>query len=361
MLAIFYNFAALGCGKVAEIASIPIDSCILRGVFIPTRHDGFVKVALAGPFVSLVQTNGGDPSVSFDAFGLTADDFSNQNKPVHAEIIYGFTNHLTASTGNPCLGFQVAETLDLTRWPPVQDAFATAKTVAEFYAIYLSNVPHNASSVRHALHIDADRTEYSVRRTVHTAHKPIQVEAFGIGLHIRLLQHLVGGSWSPKDVELETSYASAIPNDLTDVPVVHGDVEGLQLRFPSQWLTLKLDASQPKPDNGSAPKATEITIVEALRGASIPLLQDRTRPTADFARALGLPENRLAKALRLQGTTLPRELKRLHIDVAKDKLASTKMTVAEIAELLGYDDQSHFARFFRSPTGASPTGFRKSA
>lgn len=326
---------------------------------MPTRHDGFVKVALASPFVSLVQANGRDPLASMAAFGLTKSDFTNSNKAVHSEIIYGFTNHLAASTGNPHLGFQVAETLDIARWPPVQEAFATATTVAEFYAIYLLNVPQNASSVRHAFHIEADRAEYSVHRLVHTANKPIQVETFGIGLHIRLLQKLVGDSWNAKEVELETSYSEAIPTNLTEVRVLHGNVSGLKLRFPSHWLPLTLDNSQPRPSNLQASKTEEITIIEALRGACIPLLNDRNRPAADFARALGLPENRLAKAFRLQGTTLSRELKRLRISVAKDKLKSTKMDISEIAELLGYHDQSHFARFFRSQTGVSPTGFRK--
>lgn len=326
---------------------------------MPNRHDGFVKISLANPFVAHVQANGGDPTPSMAAFGLTKDDFKNADKAVHAEIIYGFTNHLAASTSNPNLGFRVAESLDVSRWPPIQEALATATTVAEFYAILLLNVPQNASSVRHALHIEADRAEYTVHRTVHTANKPVQVEAFGVGLHLRLLQFLVGASWSPKDVELETLYAAAIPSNLTDIRVLKGDVSGLHLRFPSAWLRLRLGSTQTSIAKTPTTQLEEVTIVEALRGASIPLLNDRSRPPADFARALGLPENRLSKALRLQGTTLPRELKRLRIDVAKDKLKSTQMDIAEIAELLGYHDQSHFARFFRSQTGVSPTGFRK--
>ena len=78
----------------------------------------------------------------------------------------------------------------------------------------------------------------------------------------------------------------------------------------------------------------------------------------EVAAALGLSAHRLEAALRLHGTTVPRELKRLRVDTARQALAESDAPVSEIARDLGYHDQSHFTRFFRSQVGETPSSFR---
>lgn len=47
------------------------------------------------------------------------------------------------------------------------------------------------------------------------------------------------------------------------------------------------------------------------------------------------------------------------IQIAKNKLLNTKLSVSEIAYSLGFDYPTYFTRFFRSQTGISPKDFRK--
>ena len=49
------------------------------------------------------------------------------------------------------------------------------------------------------------------------------------------------------------------------------------------------------------------------------------------------------------------------VDAAAELLRSTTMTVAEIAQEVGYEDYTQFSRMFRGRMGCSPQQFRKRA
>lgn len=157
---------------------------------------------------------------------------------------------------------------------------------------------------------------------------------------------------------METPFPEALPAMQTGIKIKRAAVSGLALSFPSAWLTLPVHAQDARPNNASAPYPQDLSIISALRTAARPHLSNRTRTPDDHAQALGIAASRLKASLRTQDTTLARELKRLRIDVAKEMFASSDQTVASVAHALGYADQSHFARFFRSQTGQSPRRFR---
>ncbi|WP_419740384.1 helix-turn-helix transcriptional regulator [Ruegeria sp.] len=111
----------------------------------------------------------------------------------------------------------------------------------------------------------------------------------------------------------------------------------------------------------SARQNEEVTVVAALRSVLRDKLDETDLGPEVVAGLLGIQPERFLKALQRQGTTLPREIKRLRVDVAKEHLRDDKMTIAEIGLLLGYSDKSHFTRFFRGQTGMTPTKFRLGA
>ena len=326
---------------------------------MPTKHDGFVKAQLLRPFVELARARGANVESTLKSFGLVAEDLRDPEKAVHAEIIYGFTNSLAEKAKDPHLGYHVADSFDMKAWLPAQDAFDNARTIGDYYTRFLLNVAQQASSVRHTLKIDALQASYTVNRTVQTHQAPVQVEGFGMGLHIRTLQYLAQSHWLPKHVTLATAFPEALPETLSDVVVEHAAISGLALSFPSAWLTLPVRAQDTRSNDAPASRNTDLSIVSALRAAARPTLADRSQTVADHAQALGISPARLTSSLKLQNTTLAREIKRLRIDVAKQMFSDPAHNVASVADALGYTDQSHFARFFRSQTGLSPREYRR--
>ncbi len=326
---------------------------------MPTKHDGFIKAQLLRPFVDLAKSRGLKVEASLKSFGLTAADLRDPEKAVHAEIIYGLTNSLADKAKDRHLGYHVAESFNLKSWLPTQDAFENARTIGDYYTRFLLNVPQQASSVRHALKVDALQATYTVNRTVQTHQLPIQVEGFGMGLHIRTLRYLVKSHWKAEHVSLATAFPEALPIAPNGVSVTRAAISGLALSFPSAWLTLPMRPQDMRPNDVPTSRHMDISIISALRTTARATLSDRNRPLADHAQSLGISPARLTSSLKLHNTTLAREIKRLRIDVAKEMFAAPTQSVARVAEALGYPDQSHFARFFRSQTGLSPREYRR--
>lgn len=85
----------------------------------------------------------------------------------------------------------------------------------------------------------------------------------------------------------------------------------------------------------------------------------RQRSVSFYADALGITPGYLNKACRRAYGTSPKALIEQQVAVEISTLLSdTDMTVAHIADRLGFEDTSYMCRFFRRTTGLSPLEFR---
>ena len=81
----------------------------------------------------------------------------------------------------------------------------------------------------------------------------------------------------------------------------------------------------------------------------------------ELASACCLSESRFLHIFReATGKSLKEFTISMRIDRAKSMLSATDMSVREIAEVVGYDDQSYFSRIFKQAAGMSPSEYRKS-
>ncbi len=78
------------------------------------------------------------------------------------------------------------------------------------------------------------------------------------------------------------------------------------------------------------------------------------------AKAAGLSRFRTAHLLKdTTGQTLIQHVKRLRIDEARRLLETTTRSYTDIADALGFADQSHFIRHFKDLTGTTPGQYRR--
>jgi LacI family transcriptional regulator len=79
----------------------------------------------------------------------------------------------------------------------------------------------------------------------------------------------------------------------------------------------------------------------------------------DVAAAAGLSGSELRRRFTaVLGHPIGAEIRRVRTEAIKSLLASTDMTVYQIAMKLGCDLDHHIHRFFRTETGMTPTEFR---
>lgn len=106
---------------------------------------------------------------------------------------------------------------------------------------------------------------------------------------------------------------------------------------------------------GLSPAARHVRRVLAFVEAQLP-----RAPTLDeAAAAAGISRFRLAHLLKeTTGQPYGRHLARLRCEVAARRLLTTRRDCAEIAAELGFADQSHFTRVFRTVFGTTPARYR---
>lgn len=82
---------------------------------------------------------------------------------------------------------------------------------------------------------------------------------------------------------------------------------------------------------------------------------------ADAARAAGVSLRVLKRRFRhVLGRSVLDEILRVRIDLARNLLARTRLSVGEIAERCGFSTQQRFSLRFKQSTGQSPAAYRKS-
>lgn len=109
---------------------------------------------------------------------------------------------------------------------------------------------------------------------------------------------------------------------------------------------------------GAAPDADRIRAVQDVIRADL-----AARMTvAGLARQAGLSASHFAVLFkRATGSSVMDYVKRQRSARARELLLTTSLTVAEVAERVGYADPFYFARHFRSVNGTSPSAFRARA
>ena len=79
-----------------------------------------------------------------------------------------------------------------------------------------------------------------------------------------------------------------------------------------------------------------------------------------MAREAGVHPVYFARAFRAQtGLPVGAYLRKLRVDRAAERLASTNFRIADIALETGFSDQSHLTRVFRALTGMTPATYRQ--
>jgi AraC-like DNA-binding protein len=100
------------------------------------------------------------------------------------------------------------------------------------------------------------------------------------------------------------------------------------------------------------------SIVEDVRTAIADSLPDGQPSKSQIARRLAISERTLHRQLADHGESFQAIATRARRDAAESLLASTDHSIADVAFLTGFSDQTAFTRAFKRWTGTTPAAFR---
>ena len=111
-------------------------------------------------------------------------------------------------------------------------------------------------------------------------------------------------------------------------------------------------------DDLTARKARR-SIVDDVRAAIADVLPDGQPTKSQIARRLAVSERTLHRQLAEEGETFQAIATRARRDAAESLLTTTRHSIADVAFLTGFSDQTAFTRAFKRWTGTTPAAFRE--
>jgi AraC-like DNA-binding protein len=155
----------------------------------------------------------------------------------------------------------------------------------------------------------------------------------------------------------------------------HADFFGCPVRFESAVNGVHLDHAQlaqrtlladdglsayliSRLDDLTARKAPR-SIVDDIRAAIADALPDGQPGKSQIARRLAISERTLHRHLADHGETFQAIATQARRDAAESLLTTTRHSIADVAFLTGFSDQTAFTRAFRRWTGTTPAAFRQ--
>ncbi len=249
------------------------------------------------------------------------------------------------------------------------------------YAILSSDTLHQ--SLRLICQFAQSANPYmDLKLTIKAEHALViyQVKPEGAAYHQLLIEYWLISTWRyiqdllPEGLAACASYAALSYRQ----PSYHGQYQQLLgcrsffdedvacLAIPRQWLQMPIHRGTPE---SLAVQETQVRrlLLEHDIGDNIVSRVKRllvTQPTKcrfqleATAQVMSLSARTLRRQLADAGTTFRRICLEVRVDLAKDYLANTRLTIQEIAFQLGYQQPNNFHRAFKEFAGTTPDGWR---
>ena len=304
----------------------------------------------------------------WEILGTAPAALSNPDQMIDAEKVYEVWEALFAHTKDPEIAIKVSS---FRRTPP-----------SDPYGFLFMTSPNTRDALEISfryLHLRATTATYRMEEPTPQTTKIIQERsgADRIGLRLAVestlsdimlrLRELVVGEVLPQRITFthaplggyalhekvlggpvsfrSTENALWLPKQLLSMPLRHGD-PALASYFRAQ-----VEAALAQRQDSGKDLTSEVRRRLALDLARVPSLEK-------VAQELGLGERTLRRRLEEEATSFQEILDELRAEVARRHLRQQRISISEVAYILGYSEPSAFHRAFKRWTGETPAEFR---
>lgn len=316
-----------------------------------------VNLSLLRPLVAGLERSGTEPEQVLASVGLSMEAVQSDEAAVHVLVIHQFLEACATFTGDRCFCARIGATLDPEGWPMIRDAMGAARTVSDFLTYYVTGARAVSSSVTPYLEVRGDAVIFGETRRFNPPIDPAQNDGFMVSLSLSILDHVLKDKADPARMIVVVTDPAVLPRErFQGYQILRGDRMGFRIQFPSEWLTLSVDAPARPPATPVRPAPEDF--LSGFRQLLRQHIGLSGLSAEQAAHLVAMTRPQLARKLSGHATTISRELTAARVAHARAELQSTDLSVEAVAARLGYADPSNFARMFSRETGQSPSAFR---
>ncbi len=333
------------------------------------RHTDQVSVQNARFIVDAAVGSGVDRDELLQAAGIRPQDLADDDARMGYERVSALWNEAARLRGDQAFGLHLAERLSPKNFGPVGLAVRSCATAHEALDRLLGYVqvafPDTAITLVRQGAYARFCHRYCGNPSLATRHAADLI----LGMFVVGGRRFIGVDWNPREVAFRAPAPATVDEycrvfraplrfdqllnsvvfdaSLLDLPMTHGDAEVLSVmdKYAGEFLEV-LSADH------SLTVSVQRSIATALRGGDPGL--------TSTAAVLGIAPRTLQRRLRGENTNHRQILDRVRCERALRLLPRDELSVAQIAEQLGFSEPSAFNRAFRRWTGRAPSDWRLS-
>ena len=327
----------------------------------------FLTVRAVQPLVSGLTAMGHDPKPLLALVGLDESTLHDPDSRVPMRVVMSLIARAVEATGDANLGLHLAEHTDVGSADVHFYAIVSSPTLGAAYerVCRYQRLIHETNLVE--LDMQGERVWLRHRRPGGLA-APRHTAEFLLAVWVRAGRIATGTDWAPLEVRFAHAEpedvreharffrapvhfacgenAFALPTALLETPCVRADPALLAVL--DRYATDRLARA---PQTNTLADRVRTTLAEQLVG---------TEPgAARLAAQLKMSVRTLNRALAAEGTTYRALLDQLRHELAARHLADHRVSIAEVAFLLGFSELSSFYRAFKRWSGRTPVEFRQ--
>jgi len=328
-------------------------------VLVPTNY--------LNNIVGLAEEYGASRAVILKDADVSQESLDDPEARIDAEAFARVIVGALEKSGQPDLGIRLGSQLKVTTHGILGYAAMTSATLADALSLVTKHVQTRTPmlvgniSVKRgtvAIRIEEAAVLGDIRRPV------LEIAASAVNA---VALFLTNGEFKCDSVRFpyeEPEYAAEY-RGVFGCPLVFG-AEATEIRFSAALLNTPLLLADEAAQRQAALQCEEELqaiemsddLVQRIR-AQLLKSSDSLLDLDQVSVQLGLSPRTLRRRLQSSGTSFQHVLNSAREDLAAQLLRTTHMTISEIADRLGYTNQSNFSRAFKGWTGLSPRQFRE--
>lgn len=332
------------------------------------RRQARIVPSVARAVLALAESRGLSAERLCRGLGLSVHTLSHSDSLVSHQQTRALVLRAQEMLGEPALGIAVGARETPISWGLAGLAMLTCETLGEAVHYGLERQTESGSLLEHHLVVEVPRVHLTATPRVFD----LEIETFLVeetfAGSVAVVRAMVGADFRPVQVDLVHADEGRrrIYEQFFRCPVrFHADA--YRLTIEASWLQARLP--------GYDRITSQLVRQQLNQLLTIPIGQDELVESLASQLRQGLQEvprqNELAGELNISDRTLRRQLAlretsfselrdATRLARARDLLTNTRMTIAEVAQSLGYSDARSFRRAFKRWTGELPTALRSS-
>ncbi len=321
-----------------------------------------LSTALNGA-AQLIRSYGVDPDLVAQLAGLDAGSLENVNVPLSAVLRY--MNIAATACNEPQFGIELGSHQGLELLGPIWILARHAETVGEALESICGALGLHSSGLSMIMHNQATGAALDYKILTEEDNSDLQAVEQSFALLCKEIRVFAGASWQPHYVRFRHDK----PNSLEK----HRRVFGGALHFNQDSNVVfvdrvTLDTSINARGAGHRVIQSHVRHLQHLSGQSFAtrvaqvihnLVMNEGSNAPAVAQVLRMSLRTLQHRLALAGTSYQSILDDVRVSLGQRYLSDSRLSVAQIAELLHFSDASAFSRFFRGRTGVAPSEYQR--